>query len=66
MIIFAFRALCSQSFLQEKNAKTIFRNQFLDKKNVQNVIGATEFGFFFAEKRINGQKNLKSDAIIIY
>ena len=59
MIIFVMRALCSKPFLQEKNAKTIFRNQFLDKKNVQNAIGAKEFGFFFAEKRINWEMNLK-------
>ena len=63
MKIFALRALCSKPFLQEKKVQSIFRNQFLDKKNVQNRIGAKEFGFFFAEKRINGEMNLKSDAL---
>jgi len=57
------RALCSKPFLQEKKVQSIFRNQFLDKKNVQNRIGALEFGFFFAEKRINGEMNLKNDSL---
>ena len=49
--------------MQEKKLKTILRKLKLDKKNVQNAIGPTEFGFFFAEKRINGEMNLKSDAL---
>jgi len=63
MIIFVLRALCSKPFLQEKKLKTILRKLKLDKKNVQNVIGAKEFGFFFAEKRINGEMNLKSEVL---
>jgi hypothetical protein len=63
MIIFAMRALCSKPFLQEKKLKTILRKLKMDKKNVQNAIGPTEFGFFFAEKRINGEMNLKREVL---
>jgi hypothetical protein len=61
MKILVMRALCSKPFLQEKKVQSIFRNQFLEKKKVQNRIGAKEFGFFFAEKRINGKTNLKNE-----
>ena len=58
------RALCSKPFLQEKKLKTIFRKSKMDIINVQNRKVAKDFGFFFAEKRINGQMNLKKLAFI--